>query len=308
MAELKLGKRDPKNAPSLALGPLLSGIVPAHPAATDYLAKLPGWQMLGNDQYGDCVAVTWANVRRLVTAALTGKEKYPSMADVLAVYKTQNPAFPSEDNGMDIQTLLEYLSKTGGPDGVKAVAFAKVDTSNLEEVKAALAIFGFVWTGVQVQSKNMDDFSAGRPWDYRASDSVEGGHSIVSGGYSTPTPTNDVRFVTWAKETGFTDRFWTHLADEAWVVIWPEHFGSQAFLQGIDQSVLASAYLAITGRVLPVPAPVPTPTPVPPVVETVTAADRTLASAVKSWASASHSGTNATAAKAVKVWLAAKGL
>ena len=46
----KYGRRAPKNAPALKLGPLLTGIIPAHPAAADYLAKLGGgWQMLGND-------------------------------------------------------------------------------------------------------------------------------------------------------------------------------------------------------------------------------------------------------------------
>ena len=38
--------------------------------------------MLGNDQAGDCVAVTWANVRRLVTAILTAAPVYPSQAQV----------------------------------------------------------------------------------------------------------------------------------------------------------------------------------------------------------------------------------
>ena len=50
--------------------------------------------MLGNDQYGDCVAVTWANLRRLVTALLTGNPVYPDLAQVEALYKTQNPEFP----------------------------------------------------------------------------------------------------------------------------------------------------------------------------------------------------------------------
>ena len=307
MAELKLGKRDPKNAPALRLAPLLTGVIPSHPASVDYLAKLSNWQMLGNDYYGDCVAVTWANVRRLMTAELGGAEHYPSQSDVFAVYRTQNPAFqpnpndPVEDNGMDIQTLLEYLVKTGGPDGVKALAFAKVDQTNLEEVKAAEAIFGYVWTGIQVQHQNMADFDAGRPWQYRSSDSIDGGHSVITGGYNTPTPSNDEKFITWAKETAFTDSFWTHLTDEAWVVIWPEHLGSAAFLEGIDQKALADAYTALTGRPFPV-APSPSPAPC------TDAADTTLAGQLRVWAFARHSGSNRMAALAVQAWLKAKGL
>ena len=67
------------------------------------------------------------------------------MAEVAQVYATQNPH--GSDNGMDIQTLLAYLVKTGGPDGVKALGFAAVDYTNPAEVKAAIAIFGAVWTG-----------------------------------------------------------------------------------------------------------------------------------------------------------------
>ena len=65
--------------------------------------------------------------------ALGGTEYYPSQDEVWAVYKTQNPGFDPNgtadtngpgaqaDQGMDIQTLLEYLVSTPGPDGVKAI-------------------------------------------------------------------------------------------------------------------------------------------------------------------------------------------
>ena len=159
------GKRAPKRAPALRLARLLTGSVPEHPASTDYLAALGGgWQMLGNDVAGDCVAVTYANVRRLVTSTLTATPSYPSQDEVWAVYKTQNPDFDPNgdrringpgspaDGGMDVQTLLEYLTATGGPDGVKAVAFAAVDPSSPDEVKAAIAVFGYVWTGINVSA------------------------------------------------------------------------------------------------------------------------------------------------------------
>lgn len=257
--DFKLGRRPPVNKPALRLASFLSGVIPAHPASEDYLARINDWAMLGNDTYGDCVAVSWANERHLVTGLLTPTPTYPPLDQVLAFYKTQNPGFPSQDDGMDIQTALEQLVKVGGPDGVKAIAFAKVDVTKLEEVKAALAIFGSVWTGLTVLDSNMNDFDAGRPWDYDPSSPVDGGHSVVAGGYLGNSK-NDVRFITWAAETGFTDDFWRHEVEEAWVVIWPEHLGSAAFQQGVDSNALASAYHALTGKVLPLP-----PTPVPPV-------------------------------------------
>jgi len=221
--------------------------------------------MLGNDQYGDCVAVTWANMRRLITAELTSNEYYPTMSQVISLYKTQNPNFPTQDDGMDIQTCLEYLHKTGGPDGVKIVAFARVNFSDLEEVRAALAIFGSLWLGINVQKANMNQFNQGQPWDYVSGSANDGGHSIIGGGY-TSIASNDVRFITWAEEAGFTDNFWNKQVEEAWAVIWPEQLGSVEFEQGIDMNQLAADYKQLTGSDLPIaPAPQPpSPTPLPP--------------------------------------------
>ena len=48
------------------------------------------------------------------------------------------------------------------------------------------------------------------------------------------TPADDVRFITWAQETGFTDNFWSKQVEEAWAVIWPEQLGTTEFEQGIN--------------------------------------------------------------------------
>jgi hypothetical protein len=282
----RYGRRTPKRAAAIRLSDHLTGVVPAHPASADYLARLSGsWQMLGNGQYGDCVAVTWANLRRLVTATLT-TESYPSMNEVIAFYKTQNPDFPSQDDGMDIQTALEYLVSHGGPDGVKALGFAKVDHTNAAEVQAAIAIFGSVWTGITVLDANQQEFGNGQPWDYVKGSQVDGGHSVLTGGYGPAGKGalgGDERFITWAEETSFTDAFWSHEVEECWVVIWPEHLGSKAFQDGVDLASFAADYTAITGKkfpaVVPQPAPTPTPTPTPSPDDV----DRALVTAFTTW-------------------------
>jgi hypothetical protein len=276
MARGKYGRRPPKNAPALQLGRYLTGTVPAHPAAADYLAALGGgWKMLGNDEAGDCNSVAWANMRRLVTATLA-TEDYPTQAQVWQFYETQNPGFDPDgsagtngpgsnyDQGMEIQTGLEYLTKHGGPDGVKPAAFAKVDHTNQAEVQAALAIFGCLWLGILVLDANQDQFSQGKPWTDVSGSPVDGGHAVLAGGYNP-----GVRFITWGAETELAPSFWAGsdpqygpLVEEAWVVIWPEQMGTREFAQGIDLAALAADYTAITGR--PFPAPLPPPAPVPP--------------------------------------------
>lgn len=312
---LKTGRRPAKQAPALLLADVLSGSVPAHPTSQDNFTPLNGgWNMLGNDQYGDCVAVTAANVRRL----MTNGAKYADLAQVEEFYKTQNPNFPADDNGMEIQTALEELAKNGDKyfDGVKAVAFAKVDHTNADEVKAAISIFGYVWTGIVVYANNMNEFDAGQPWDYQPGSSVDGGHSIVTGGYDGDGVGGDEKFITWAQETSFTDSFWSHAVEEAWVVIWPEHFTTAQFQEGIDVSKLASAYQALTGRTLPVPtppAPVPTPTPTPtpaptPAPGPADEEDLVLWDAVRKWVGGRHCCKTTAVAKALRVWAAEKDL
>jgi hypothetical protein len=290
----KFGRRAPKRARALQLKDYLTGVVPSVPANADYLAELDGgWNMLGNDQAGDCVAVTWANVRRIVTSLLTPSPSYPDQAEVWKIYQTQNPDFNPDggsatgpgsqyDGGMDIQTLLEYLVARPGPDGIQAAAFAAVDHTNPAEVKAAIALFGYVWTGINVLDQNMNEFSDSQPWDWSADSPVDGGHSIVTGGYGAPGAGplgGDERFITWAQETSFTDSFWQHEVEEAWVVIWPEMLGSTDFLAGVNMTQLAADYQAITGNAFPaavtppkpappVPVPSPAPGPVPPDVVT----------------------------------------
>lgn len=303
LAKNKLGRRPPKNAPALEFKSFWTGAIPSHPSTADYLED-SGWQMLGNSQFGDCVAVAMANNRRNVTDKLTGTVVYPDWTWVEALYKTQNPNFPTDDNGMDIQTCLEYLNQTGTPDGVKSVAFAKVDYANLEEVKAALAIFGDLILGITVQQANFTDFDNGQPWDYHPDSTNAGGHGVDAGGY-TAQAASDVKFITWATKTSFTDAFWANEVEEAWVVVWPEYLGSEEFLASIDVNALAADYKAITGSDLPIPTPVPTPPPTP----TPDTADEALAVVAKPWISKWHPfGSNKKMAAALKTWLAAKGL
>jgi len=261
----KCGRRPPKNAPALRLQSFLIRAIPPHPSSEDYLATLSDWKMLGNDVAGDCNAVAWANMRRLITATLS-VENYPSQAQVWQFYQTQNPQFDptgtaqtngpgsSADQGMEVQTGLEFLQTQGGPDGVKAVAFARVDQTNLSEMEAALAIFGGIWLGITVLDANQQEFAQGQAWTDVNGSPVDGGHAILAGGYAP-----DVKFITWAQETEFGPTFWngsvggTPLVEEAWAVIWPEHLGSKEFLQSVDLKQLAADYLEITGDVLELP-------------------------------------------------------
>ena len=181
----------------------------------------------------------------------------------MTFYDTQNPG--GTDNGMDIQTALEDLTSAGGPDDVKAVGFAQVNHSDTAEVQAAIAIFGSVWTGINVLDVNEQQFSASEPWDYSPTGSIVGGHSVITGGYGVGAGvlSGNQKFITWAQETSFTDAYWSQEVEEAWVVIWPEHLGSREFLAGVDLAGFAADYTTITSSPFPAAPVVPVPEPVP---------------------------------------------
>jgi hypothetical protein len=237
--------------PKLRFRDIRTGLIP-HPASEDYLAGVSGWQMLGNDQYGDCVAVTGGNERYFVTSLLTNTPTYPTLQQVIDLYKTQNPLFPTQDNGMNIQLCLEYLNKVGWL-GVQIVAFAAVDYTDPEETDAALATFGSLWTGITVSQANQQQFASGEPWDYDPASPIEGGHSVMTGGYDAAS----LKFITWAQETAFTNAYWDNQVEEAWIVIWPEMLGTRQFEAGIDAAKLDEYYFDLTGRHIPSAPPAP---------------------------------------------------
>lgn len=262
---LKVGRKPPTGAPSLKLSQVLeAGVLPTHPSLyEDGAFTKGGWQMLGNNQYGDCVAVTWATQRRIASWA-AGKDVYPTYDEVIQVYKTQNPNFPTQDDGMVIQDLLNYLHQIGGPDGVKVVAFAQVDHTNFEQLKAAAFLGQQLWLGVNVSYSNETQFNAHQPWTITGA--VAGGHSITGTGYDFST----LEFETWAGIGRLSQAFCTSAdgnapgLEEAWLVIWPEQ---AATLTQAQRDAFQIAYGEVTGGKTIVwpnpPAPDPTPTPVP---------------------------------------------
>jgi hypothetical protein len=294
--------------------------------------------MLGNDQYGDCGPVSVANSRALTSLFLNGSEAYPSLDDVFDLYRRSgnpdfNPVTDTDDNGVDMQTMLEAVQK-GGIAGVKSVAFAKVDVTNLDEIRAAVAIFGFLLLGVDLETAQQHQ---GSLWDY-VKTSDWGGHAVMAGSYTSTTVGADLSVITWAERVGLTDAFWTHQVEEAWVVIWPEHLGTEQFQEGVDLTALAGAYKVLTGKVLPIPAPAPVPVPppapepvpvpppapepvpVPPVPappppppapvdpDAPTPADEALWENIRGWVFGWHIISNAKAARLVRKWARTKGL
>lgn len=262
--DFKGGRKPPVDKPKIKFSQILKvAPIPPHQAEFDNLSAFTAWDIRGNDQYGDCVAADAANQVALITTALGGATYYPSLQETLDFYKTQNPGFPTQDDGMVMQDAFSTLVKVG-IGTKKALAFASVDVKNKAEVDAAIALFGYISVGINFRANNMTEFDNGQSWDYDSTSTDQGGHAVLVGGVWNDT-TKEYDFVTWGKETTLTGPFWVNQVEEAWVTIFEEHLGNKEFLAGVDVNALASYYQDLTGTPFPsvVPAPIPAPPPAP---------------------------------------------
>jgi hypothetical protein len=304
----KLGRRPPKDAPALRLRAFLTGIVPAHPTTVDHFGQVKRWFLGRNNEFGTCGPTSDANYIKLVFRYLLGEDVTVTDDAILDLYRRSgnphfNPATGEDDNGVIMQTMLEAMLAGGievvRADGtretVKPVAFAQVDVANLDEVRAAVAIFGGVLFGVDLEVAQQAQTDAQPPlWDYQHSGEW-GGHAILAGLYTSASSSSDISVVTWAEVVGTTDAFCREQLEEAWVVVLPQHLANPAFQQGIDLAALRMAYQQLTGRPLPIPAPVLDP-------------DHVFADALKKWMAHPRLFGSATLKRAGGEWLKAKGL
>jgi hypothetical protein len=301
---MKLGRREPKNAPRLKLANFLKheDLKVAVPPQVNYIPAVTTYGLYQNDSYGVCGPAALSNYLKLVTTILEGTPFTATQADVFDLYRrSDNPTFDpltgAGDNGVDMQTMLE-AALSGGIGGRRPFAFASVDVNNHAEIKAAIAIFGGVLLGVDLQTAQ----SSSIPWDYVVGSEEWGGHAVFAGAYDS----DGLGVVSWGSPYDTTESFISHRLLEAWVVIFPEHLGTRAFLEGVDLNELADSFEALTGKPFPSFATEPTPY-VPP--GQPSPADVELASAVRQWATKRrHVGEPRVVAEAVRKWLTAKGL
>lgn len=268
--KFQLGRKKPDPVhleKSLRFANFVKPVLPPYPLVDNNFDDygLTNWPVLGNDRWGDCVAVAIAHLTRLYRKALVGVDEEWTLQQVLDFYSTQNPN--GSDQGMDMQTALEELLHNGGPDGVKIAAFARVDQKNYAEVRAAIHVFGSLLPGYIVQYHNMDEFDAGKPWTFDPNDGEAGGHATALAGYGQ-FMADAFDTVGWGKQYHLTEPFWQHECEELWVMIRPELLGSKRFADYVELDALAAQFSEIThGGVLPIPvtppAPNPNPTPIP---------------------------------------------
>lgn len=215
--QVKLGKLEAKRSvKNLALGNYLTPSKVAFPPVCAWERSID-YGMMRNDKVGDCtiaaaahMEMNWQAVVNAGTPLVVPDEKV--IADYSAV-GGYDPATGANDNGCYMLDVLHYwLSK--GIAGREAQAFATLDLHNLEQVKAAIYLFGGVYFGFSVPLYTMEQTD--KVWRVQTKDDRSvGGHAVCALGYGR----QGFALCSWGTIYRMTAEFWLRYVDEAYCVI-----------------------------------------------------------------------------------------
>lgn len=184
------------------------------------------WRMLANDRAGCCVFSGGAHETMLLSA-IGGNGMVFNDDGVLADYAAvtgYNPENPATDQGTLTRDAMNYRRQTGLIDFSgkrhKILAYVALEPGNIDDLKAAMYIFGAVGIGIQFPNSAMAQFDEGDPWEVAAGATTDGGHYVPLVGKR-----QNFISVTWGKAQEVTERFLKTYTDEAWA------FVSEEFLQ-----------------------------------------------------------------------------
>ena len=267
---MRLGRRpSPFDPRTLKLSAYLDvSQLPPAPASVSWGAKVSKWGMMLNDKIGDCTCAAPGHLLQQWTANDGPTQVTVSDNDILKAYCAVSgyvPGRPATDNGANMLDVLKYWQKIG-IGGHKGIGYVSVDPKNLDQVKAALWLFGGLYGGCMIYNSWMSG-----DWD-AATGGYAGGHAWELCSYSN----GDFGVVTWGEVRRFTAKGWAATMQaqkdaELYAVLGPEWYGADKIApSGFDLAALQNDLAIIAGQPLPNPVPTPTPTPPPTPVPTPT--------------------------------------
>lgn len=206
--------------------------LPPPPPSANWYAAIPagGIQLLGNDKFGCCVEASACHFISEMSTYLTPSAPLIATTDeCLKIYSDVagwNPNNPATDVGslvMGPDGLMQAWLRDGivvGGRRSKLASVATVDFRDRDQLKHAVSLFGFVFTGASISQAVMDsDFL----WEATTSQII-GGHEFLVCGYETILTETRWDIMTWNGMFRATDDWITQNVDESAVVIDPAAF------------------------------------------------------------------------------------
>jgi hypothetical protein len=278
---MKFGRKAPKSlGPHFRFSRYLTARLPPAPAAVDYSPwALPSLRdIMGNDQYGDCVFASANHVQGVVTGN-AGALVQATLAQILGQYSAVtgfNPNDPSTDQGTDEVTALNWFCANGFANGVKPLGWVYVDAANAEEVKQAIYLFEHMIFCAGLPDAWVNPMPSGDGFTWGSgTPNPSNGHSFMSFGFDA-----NAKIDTWAlfgslTFPGMAATCTTPTGGGAYCLLTPEMItkGQTKSPAGVAWSDLISDFDAMGGHVPLVAPPTPAPAPAPPPPGTVVTSD-----------------------------------
>lgn len=193
---------------------------------------VPSWPMYGNDRLGDCTCAAAGHMVQGWTEAV-GALRTPLDADVEHFYI---PVTGNQDDGRNEIDVLNAWRKLGF-GGDKIGAYVSIDPTNVAHVKAAIYLFGGVYTGIALPLSAQGE----REWKVATGAAGEpgswGGHAVPYLGYTRSTFT----CVTWGATLPLTVGFNDKYTEEVYAIISPDFLDAQGHSpQGFNLAALTA--------------------------------------------------------------------
>lgn len=227
--QFKLGKKAAKQD---ARTFKMANYVPKLPPVPSTLSWLSGpeaksgfdWNMLRNDELGDCAIAGPAHMEMLWTHNIGEFPYTPTDEQVVSDYSAVSGYTHGKsetDQGCVILDVMNYWRKTG-VCGRKIMSYMSVNPKSIEHIKAAIYLFGAVNVGLALpaSAKNQYVWDKLNPEFHDGTERYSwGGHCVIIGKYDTAKKT--FTCITWGKRKELTFDFFLEYCDEAFAAVSP---------------------------------------------------------------------------------------
>jgi hypothetical protein len=179
------------------------------------------WQVLGNNDWGDC-AIAGPYHGEMLFNAVGGRSINVNTACVLDAYSAITnfdinagpPGKNPTDRGSNVESVAEYWRTVGLTDasGInhKIDAYIALEPGNLDELYMAMYLFDGVGIGVNFPQEWMDAFKIGSSWEALPSYRIVGGHYILGVGRTS----GYIDTITWGRQQMLSPAGYRQFNDE----------------------------------------------------------------------------------------------
>lgn len=174
-----------------------------------------------NATVGDCTVAAAGHMTMLWTAN-SANIHVPTDAEILKDYSRitgYDERDPNSDTGAAELDVLNFWRKSGIA-GHLIIAYMAIDIHNVEQIKAAIHLFGGLYIGLAMPDNWEGQLDNGEPWTWRQGDRVqpENGHAVPLVGYDE----NFLTCITWGQKQKMSWEWFHGCCDEAYVVLSPD--------------------------------------------------------------------------------------